>query len=75
MAIFSWEGVEELPMPIHHVHGDRDRLIPIRLVHPDHVIAGAGHLLNMTHADAVNDFIADADRQMIDSVTNALPLS
>ena len=62
IAIFSWEGVEELPMPIHHVHGDRDRLIPIRRVHPDHVITGAGHLLNLTHGDAVNDFIADADR-------------
>ena len=45
-------------MPIHHVHGDRDHLIPIHRVKPDRVIAGAGHLLNVTHADAVNDFIA-----------------
>ena len=44
-------------MPIHHVHGDRDRLIPLSRVTPDHVIRGAGHLLNLTHADAVNDFI------------------
>jgi hypothetical protein len=35
-------------MPIYHVHGDRDRLIPVRRVNPDHVIAGAGHLLNLT---------------------------
>jgi len=62
IATFSWKGVEELPMPIHHIHGDRDRLIPIRRVHPDRVIAGAGHLLNLTHADAVNDFIVNADR-------------
>lgn len=59
-AIFSWPGVPELPMPIHHVHGDRDRLIPIHRVTPDRVIAGAGHLLNITHADAVNDFIVRA---------------
>jgi pimeloyl-ACP methyl ester carboxylesterase len=56
-AVFSWPGVAELPMPIHHVHGDRDRLIPIRRVQPDLVIRGAGHLLNLTHPDAVNDFI------------------
>jgi len=59
-AVFSWPGVAELPMPIHHVHGERDRLIPLRRVTPDHVIHGAGHLLNLTHADAVNDFIVRA---------------
>lgn len=59
-AVFSWPGVVELPMPIYHVHGDRDRLIPVHRVAPDRVIAGAGHLLNLTHADAVNEFIARA---------------
>src|SRR5204862_359360 len=56
-AIFSWPGVAELPMPVLHIHGDRDRLIPLRRVKPDRVIRGAGHLLNLTHPDAVNDFI------------------
>jgi pimeloyl-ACP methyl ester carboxylesterase len=49
-------------MPIHHVHGDRDRLIPIRRVRADRVITGAGHLLNVTHADSVNKFIADVEQ-------------
>ncbi|HYC93403.1 MAG TPA: hypothetical protein VEO54_29620 [Thermoanaerobaculia bacterium] len=57
-AVFTWEGVPRLPMPIHHVHGSRDRLIPLRRVQPDRVIHGAGHLLNITHAGAVNDFLA-----------------
>jgi len=69
-AIFSWEGVEDLPILIHHIHGDRDRLIPIRRVHPDRVIAGAGHLLNVTHAVAVNDFIADIDRHRAASASS-----
>lgn len=56
-AVFSWDGVAELPMPIYHVHGEHDRLIPVGRVKPDRVISGAGHLLNLTHADAVNDFI------------------
>ncbi len=58
-AVFSWPGVLELPIRIHHVHGDRDRLIPLRRVQPDRVIAGAGHLLNLTHIGAVNDFIVE----------------
>jgi pimeloyl-ACP methyl ester carboxylesterase len=57
-AIFSWPGVEELPVPVRHIHGDRDRVIPVHRVRPDHVIPGAGHLLNLTHAAAVNAFIA-----------------
>jgi len=57
-AVFSWTGVEELPMPVLHIHGDRDRVMPIHRVRPDRVIAGAGHLLNMTHGEAVNEFIA-----------------
>lgn len=44
-AIFSWPGVASLPMPIHHIHGDRDRLIPLRRVTPDRIVVGAGHLL------------------------------
>ncbi|HUR80449.1 MAG TPA: alpha/beta fold hydrolase [Thermoanaerobaculia bacterium] len=53
-AIFTWRGVAHLPMPVVHVHGDRDRLIPLARVWPDHVIAGAGHLLTLTHAAEVN---------------------
>lgn len=62
-AIATWKGVSELPMPIHHVHGERDRLIPVRRVHADRVISGAGHLLNVTHANDVNAFIIDVDQQ------------
>jgi pimeloyl-ACP methyl ester carboxylesterase len=56
-AIFTWPGLEQLPMPIVHIHGARDRIIPVRRVKPDHVIEGAGHLLNITHAEVVNEFL------------------
>ena len=58
-AVFSWDGVDDLPMPVFHVHGERDRIIPARRVRADRIITGAGHLLNVTHADAVNQFIVD----------------
>ena len=56
-AAFSWSGVPELPMPVHHIHGERDRIIPLRRVNPDRVVRGAGHLINLTHADEVSEFI------------------
>lgn len=56
-AIFGWAGVEDLPVPIHHIHGEDDRIIPLRSVRPDVVVKGAGHLLNVTHRDEVNAFL------------------
>lgn len=66
-AVFTWSGVADLPIPIHHVHGARDRVIPVHRVKPDCVIAGAGHLLNVTHADAVNGWLALASRRAADA--------
>ena len=56
-ALFAWSFEGELACPVHHIHGARDRLIPARRVAADHMVAGAGHLLNLTHADAVNAFL------------------
>ena len=58
-AITEWEGVGKLPMPVHHIHGSDDELIPLASVQPDRVIPGGGHLLNVTHAEEVNAFIAE----------------
>ncbi len=57
-AILEWEGCESLPCPIFHIHGQRDRVIPTKAVAPDVTIPGAGHVVNLTHAAAVNAFIA-----------------
>jgi pimeloyl-ACP methyl ester carboxylesterase len=39
------------------IHGDADRTLPIRYTRPDWVVVGGGHLLPLTHAHAVNDFL------------------
>jgi pimeloyl-ACP methyl ester carboxylesterase len=57
-AVIDWPGAGELPMPVYHIHGSDDELIPASSVQADQVIAGGGHLLNVTHADAVNAFLA-----------------
>lgn len=59
LAILDWPGAVDLPMPVHHIHGAEDQLIPIDKVDPDEVVPGAGHLVNVTHPAVVNRFLAD----------------
>ena len=56
-AIFAWPGAADLDVPVHHIHGADDRIIPLRCVRPDVVLPGGGHLLNVTHHAEVNAFI------------------
>jgi pimeloyl-ACP methyl ester carboxylesterase len=55
-AIASWVP-SPVSVPVHHVHGAADRLIPVRRVQADLVVPGAGHLLSMTHVLDVNEFL------------------
>lgn len=47
-------------IPIRHIHGTRDRILPASLVHADELVPDAGHLLVMTHAAQTNGFIRKA---------------
>ena len=53
-----WPGAESLTCPRLWIHGADDPVIPVRKVQPDVVIPGAGHLVNWTHAERVNEEIA-----------------
>jgi pimeloyl-ACP methyl ester carboxylesterase len=46
--------------PIHQIHGSEDWMVPLAGLSPppDQVIPGGGHIINLTHAEIVNDFIA-----------------
>ncbi len=57
-AIQGWGGYPGEHPWVHHIHGERDRLIPVRNVKPDQVIPGGGHLISLSHAGEVNRFIA-----------------
>lgn len=56
--ILSWKAPAGYPCPIHQIHGSRDMVIPLSRVRPEVVIPGGGHLINMTHANEVNTFVA-----------------
>jgi pimeloyl-ACP methyl ester carboxylesterase len=63
-AMQHWNAPSDLGCPVHHIHGSDDRMIPLARVArlsppPDRVIPGGGHVINVTHAQIVNDFIAE----------------
>ena len=55
--ILTWKGEEGFPCPEYQVHGAEDQVIPAAGQPADEVIAGGGHLINLTHAARVNRFI------------------
>lgn len=57
-AVLSWRPSPEIQrVRILQIHGDRDRVFPIRLTHPDCIVSGAGHLIAITHAKQVLEFL------------------
>jgi pimeloyl-ACP methyl ester carboxylesterase len=58
LAVAKWRPPAEPPTaPVFQIHGDRDRMLPHKLTHPDVLVHGAGHLLSVTHGDEVNEFL------------------
>ena len=62
-AALAWHPTP-LDVPVFHVHGDRDRIIPLDRVQPTRVVAGAGHVLALTHAAEVAAFLDDVFRRL-----------
>jgi pimeloyl-ACP methyl ester carboxylesterase len=58
LAILRWDPEpNQWSVPVHQIHGDRDRVLPHHLTKPDVLVPGAGHLLPLTHPQAVNEFL------------------
>ncbi len=58
-AAVDWRPAPLPDIPIHHIHGGADLIIPVHRTQADVIVPGAGHLLNLTHANVVNLFIMD----------------
>ena len=59
-ACARWRGEPAVDVPVLHIHGERDRVIPDVRNEANETIAEAGHLITWTHADRVAAFIARA---------------
>lgn len=55
-AIVHWKN-EIINAPVFHIHGNADRLLPIRFVHPDMIIDGGNHFMVMHKAKLVSEGI------------------
>jgi pimeloyl-ACP methyl ester carboxylesterase len=59
-AVLTW-GMDGPPplatVPIYHVHGERDRILPMRLTHPDEIVPRGGHVIALSHPEEVNRFL------------------
>jgi pimeloyl-ACP methyl ester carboxylesterase len=56
-AILTWTPAPLDGIPVFHIHGRRDLMIPARRVDADVWIPDGGHLINVTHAGEVNAFL------------------
>ncbi len=54
--ILSWKNTW-LPGNLYHIHGSKDHMFPLRNIHADFIIKGAGHFMVMNRAEKVNDVL------------------
>ncbi len=67
MALLRWKPHEDsLAIPIRQIHGDRDHVLPHSLTTPDRLVRGGGHVLPMTHANEVNEFLREGMGELCD---------
>jgi len=54
--ILNWKN-DFIPSGYYHIHGEKDKLLPVKRTHPHKIIKGAGHLMILTHAGEVGRLI------------------
>jgi pimeloyl-ACP methyl ester carboxylesterase len=59
-ALLNWRAHPRTrQVPVHHIHGAADRTFPPQHTRPDVIVPGGGHLLPVTHPEAVTQFLLD----------------
>ena len=60
-AVLRWQpSPEARRVRVRQIHGSADRTFPLRYTHADQIILGGGHLLTLTHANQINEFVSRA---------------
>ena len=60
--LLTWPKSPEVNVPVWHIHGDRDPVLPHHRTTPNRLVAGGGHVLTLTHPAEVNQFIDDCQQ-------------
>ncbi len=56
--IFNWKN-DWQPGTVFHIHGDNDKLFPLKYLKPTHVIHQGGHFMIMSQCDQVSRIIGE----------------
>lgn len=56
--IAGWQN-EWQPKPFYHIHGSKDKIFPLHLVEPTHVVQGGGHLMIHNRAGVISSILAE----------------
>jgi pimeloyl-ACP methyl ester carboxylesterase len=54
--IINWRN-EWLPPVTYHIHGNKDKIFPLKGILPTHVIKGGGHFMIMNRAPAISSLL------------------
>ena len=57
-AILSWRN-EIIPEPLWQIHGSKDEILPMRFTKPTHKVPGGNHLMIMSKAAELNQFLQE----------------
>jgi pimeloyl-ACP methyl ester carboxylesterase len=58
VAVPQWDN-DKVPYPFFQIHGTSDKVLPIRLTRPTHIIPNAGHTLIMSHPAIINTMLRE----------------
>jgi pimeloyl-ACP methyl ester carboxylesterase len=64
-AVIRWRPIPA-GVPVYHIHGTADRILPVARARPDVVVRGGAHALSLFNPTAVNAFIVDVLRAVTD---------
>ncbi|MDF3029038.1 MAG: hypothetical protein K0S23_3345 [Fluviicola sp.] len=62
--VANWERTEKIPAKVLHIHGEADRIFPIRKVTPDYIIPGGTHFMTVSEHEEVSKVIQEALRRL-----------
>jgi len=54
--VLNWRNNWQ-PPALFHIHGDNDKMFPIKKVSPSHIVKGGGHFMIMNKAEEISNFI------------------
>lgn len=56
--ILNWER-EVAPQSIVHIHGNKDKTIPIKNVHYDYKVDKGSHMMTLTRGEEISELILE----------------